>query len=80
MVDQLPLVKGEVTRVAREAGTEGRLGGRAKAQGLSGSWRDVTGAVSTMASRPTAQVRDIALVTTPVARGGPTCTVRWRSC
>jgi hypothetical protein len=80
MVDQLPLIKGAVTRVAREAGTEGRLGGRAKAQGLSGSWRDVTGAVSTMASRLTAQVRDIALVTTPVARGGPSRTVRWRSC
>jgi hypothetical protein len=62
MVDQLSLFTGEVTRVAREVGTEGRLGGRAKVTGLSGSWRDVTEAVSTMASRLTSQVRDIALV------------------
>ncbi|WP_353947048.1 HAMP domain-containing protein [Streptomyces sp. HUAS MG91] len=75
MVDQLSLFTGEVTRVAREVGTEGRLGGRAKAQGLSGSWRDVTEAVNTMASRLTAQVRDIALVTTAVARGDLTRTV-----
>ncbi|WP_050507845.1 MULTISPECIES: HAMP domain-containing protein [Streptomyces] len=69
MVDQLSLFTGEVTRVARESGTEGRLGGRAKVAGLSGSWRDVTEAVNTMAARLTAQVRDIALVTTAVARG-----------
>ncbi|MEU3460212.1 HAMP domain-containing protein [Streptomyces sp. NPDC006733] len=69
MVDQLSLFTGEVTRVAREVGTEGRLGGRAKVQGLSGSWRDVTEAVNTMAARLTAQVRDIAVVTTAVARG-----------
>jgi signal transduction histidine kinase/HAMP domain-containing protein/CheY-like chemotaxis protein len=75
MVDQLSLFTGEVTRVAREVGTEGRLGGRAKVQGLSGSWRDVTEAVNTMASRLTAQVRDIALVTTAVARGDLTRTV-----
>ncbi|MFF4229946.1 HAMP domain-containing protein [Streptomyces sp. NPDC001820] len=75
MVDQLSLFTGEVTRVAREAGTEGRLGGRAKVQGLSGSWRDVTEAVNTMASRLTAQVRDIAAVTTAVARGDLTRTV-----
>ncbi|GGL69127.1 histidine kinase [Streptomyces fumigatiscleroticus] len=75
MVDQLSLFTGEVTRVAREVGTEGRLGGRAKAQGLSGSWRDVTEAVNTMASRLTAQVRDIAAVTTAVARGDLTRTV-----
>ncbi|MET7570119.1 HAMP domain-containing protein [Streptomyces sp. NPDC005492] len=75
MVDQLSLFTGEVTRVAREVGTEGRLGGRAKVQGLSGSWRDVTLAVNTMASRLTAQVRDIALVTTAVARGDLTRTV-----
>ncbi|MGW1026947.1 HAMP domain-containing protein [Streptomyces sp. NPDC002577] len=74
-VDQLSLFTGEVTRVAREVGTEGRLGGRAKVQGLSGSWRDVTEAVNTMASRLTAQVRDIALVTTAVARGDLTRTV-----
>nr|WSY55006.1 HAMP domain-containing protein [Streptomyces sp. NBC_00886] len=75
MVDQLSLFTGEVTRVAREVGTEGRLGGRAKVQGLSGSWRHVTEAVNTMASRLTAQVRDIALVTTAVARGDLTRTV-----
>ncbi|WP_330283489.1 HAMP domain-containing protein [Streptomyces sp. NBC_00588] len=75
MVDQLSLFTGEVTRVAREVGTEGRLGGRAKVTGLSGSWRAVTEAVNTMASRLTAQVRDIALVTTAVARGDLTRTV-----
>ncbi len=69
MVDQLSLFTGEVTRVARESGNEGRLGGRAKVAGLSGSWRDVTEAVNTMAARLTAQVRDIAAVTTAVARG-----------
>ncbi|MGW1379659.1 HAMP domain-containing protein [Streptomyces sp. NPDC002446] len=69
MVDQLSLFTGEVTRVAREVGTEGRLGGRAKVQGLSGDWLHVTEAVNTMASRLTAQVRDIAVVTTAVARG-----------
>jgi signal transduction histidine kinase/HAMP domain-containing protein/ActR/RegA family two-component response regulator len=75
MVDQLSLFTGEVTRVAREVGTDGRLGGRAKVRGLSGSWRDVTEAVNAMASRLTAQVRDIALVTTAVARGDLTRTV-----
>ncbi|MFB6935918.1 HAMP domain-containing protein, partial [Streptomyces chartreusis] len=75
MVDQLSLFTGEVTRVAREVGTEGRLGGRAKVTGLSGSWRDVTEAVNAMASRLTAQVRDIAAVTTAVARGDLTRTV-----
>ncbi|MEX2973929.1 HAMP domain-containing protein [Streptomyces sp. C184] len=69
MVDQLSLFTGEVTRVAREVGTEGRLGGRAKVQGLSGDWLHVTEAVNTMASRLTAQVRDIAVVTTAVATG-----------
>ncbi|TMR10411.1 HAMP domain-containing protein [Nonomuraea turkmeniaca] len=69
MVDQLALFSNEVTRVAREVGTEGRLGGRAKVQGMSGSWRDVTEAVNAMAARLTAQVRDIAVVTTAVARG-----------
>ncbi|GDY41841.1 hypothetical protein SANT12839_027230 [Streptomyces antimycoticus] len=68
-VDQLSLFTGELTRIAREVGTEGRLGGRAKVQGLSGDWRIVTEAVNTMASRLTAQVRDIAEVTTAVARG-----------
>ncbi|WP_327356084.1 HAMP domain-containing protein [Streptomyces sp. NBC_01304] len=75
MVDQLSLFTSEVTRVSREVGTQGRLGGRAKAQGLSGSWRDVTEAVNTMAARLTAQVRDIAAVTTAVASGDLTRTV-----
>lgn len=69
MVGQMSRFTGEVTRVAREVGTEGRLGGRAKARGLSGSWRDVTEAVNTVAARLTAQVSDFALVTTAVARG-----------
>ncbi|GII94661.1 HAMP domain-containing protein [Sinosporangium siamense] len=69
MVDQLALFTSEVTRVAREAGTEGRLGGRANVRGMSGSWRDLTEAVNTMSSRVSAQVRDIAVVTTAVARG-----------
>ncbi|MBB2908927.1 hypothetical protein FHS43_000173 [Streptosporangium becharense] len=69
MVDQLSLFTSEVTRVAREVGTEGRLGGRANVRGMSGSWRDLTEAVNTMSSRVSAQVRDIAAVTTAVARG-----------
>ncbi|MEV0757813.1 HAMP domain-containing protein, partial [Streptosporangium sp. NPDC050280] len=69
MVDQLSLFTSEVTRVAREVGTEGRLGGRANVRGMSGSWRDLTEAVNTMSSRVSAQVRDIAAVTTGVARG-----------
>ncbi len=69
MVEQLSGFTDEVTRVAREAGTEGRLGGRADVDGMAGTWRAVTEAVNTMASRLTAQVRDIAVVTTAVARG-----------
>ncbi|MEU7744430.1 HAMP domain-containing protein [Nonomuraea sp. NPDC049158] len=69
MVDQLALFNSEVTRVAREAGTEGRLGGGANLRGMSGSWRDLTEAVNTMSSRVAAQVRDIAVVTTAVAKG-----------
>ncbi|MQY11586.1 Sensor histidine kinase RcsC [Streptomyces sp. RB5] len=68
-VDQLALFTGEVTRMAREVGTEGRLGGRAKVQGLQGNWRATTEAVNAMASRLTAQIRDIAQVTTAVAKG-----------
>ncbi|MDN3351505.1 HAMP domain-containing protein [Actinomadura sp. DC4] len=75
MVDQLSLFTGEVTRLAREVGTEGRLGGRARVRGLSGSWRDVTEAVNTMADRLTAQVRDIAVVTKAVAGGDLTRSV-----
>ncbi len=69
MVNELSLFTSELTRVAREVGTEGRLGGHAKVQRLSGDWRTVTEAVNTMAARLTAQVRDIAVVTTAVARG-----------
>jgi HAMP domain-containing protein len=69
MVDQLSLFTGQLTQVAREVGIEGRLGGQAEVQGLSGDWRYVTEAVNSMASRLTAQVRDIAVVTTAVARG-----------
>ncbi|HEU5159545.1 MAG TPA: HAMP domain-containing protein [Streptosporangiaceae bacterium] len=69
MVDQLDMFTAEVTQVAREVGTEGRLGGQAPARGMSGRWRDVTSAVNTMAGRLTAQVRDIAAVTTAVAKG-----------
>ncbi|GAA3239219.1 hybrid sensor histidine kinase/response regulator [Actinocorallia longicatena] len=69
MVDQLDAFTSEVTQVAREVGTEGRLGGQAPLRGMSGRWRDVTSAVNTMAGRLTAQVRDIAVVTTAVAKG-----------
>ncbi|MEV5411958.1 HAMP domain-containing protein [Thermopolyspora sp. NPDC052614] len=69
MVDQLALFTSEVTRVAREVGSEGQLGGRANVRGMSGSWKDLTEAVNTMSSRVSAQVRDIALVTTAVAKG-----------
>ncbi|MEO3763726.1 HAMP domain-containing protein, partial [Streptomyces sp. B5E4] len=69
VVDHLSTFTGEVMRVAHEVGTEGRLGGRASVRGLSGSWRAVTEAVNTMASRLTQQVRDIAAVTTAVASG-----------
>ncbi|WP_204045443.1 HAMP domain-containing protein, partial [Acrocarpospora phusangensis] len=69
MVDQLALFTSEVTRVTRDVGTEGKLGGRANLRGMSGSWRDLTDAVNTMSGRVSAQVRDIAVVTTAVARG-----------
>ncbi len=69
LVDQLSAFTDEVTRVASEVGTEGILGGQAKVRGMSGSWKDLTDSVNTMASRLTAQVRDIALVTTAVAQG-----------
>ncbi|MBC6463126.1 HAMP domain-containing protein, partial [Actinomadura sp. HBU206391] len=69
LVDQLDLFTAEVTQVAREVGTDGRLGGQAPLRGMSGRWRDVTSAVNAMAGRLTAQVRDIAVVTTAVAKG-----------
>ncbi|MGW7299663.1 HAMP domain-containing protein [Streptomyces sp. NPDC054829] len=69
LVDQLSTFTDEVTRVAIEVGTEGKLGGQARVRGMSGSWKDLTDSVNTMAYRLTAQVRDIALVTTAVAKG-----------
>ena len=69
MVDQLNTFAGEVSRVAKEVGTEGRLGGQAKVEGVAGVWKDLTDNVNTMASNLTAQVRDIAQVTTAVANG-----------
>jgi HAMP domain-containing protein/CheY-like chemotaxis protein/signal transduction histidine kinase len=69
MVDQLRSFASEVTRVAREVGTEGRLGGQANVPGASGTWKDLTDNVNFMASNLTGQVRNIAAVTTAVARG-----------
>ncbi len=69
MVDQLSSFAGEVTRVAREVGTEGKLGGQADVKGVAGTWKDLTDCVNSMAGNLTAQVRNIAEVTTAVARG-----------
>ena len=69
MVDQLNAFAGEVTRVAREVGTEGKLGGQADVKGVAGTWKDLTDSVNSMASNLTNQVRNIAEVTTAVARG-----------
>src|SRR6266478_1261567 len=69
MVDQLSSFASEVTRVAREVGTEGSLGGQADVRGVAGTWKDLTDSVNSMASNLTAQVRNIADVTTAVAKG-----------
>ncbi|HET8607646.1 MAG TPA: HAMP domain-containing protein, partial [Gaiellaceae bacterium] len=69
MVDQLSSFAAEVTRVAREVGTEGKLGGQAQVKGVSGVWKDLTDSVNSMAANLTGQVRNIAEVTTAVARG-----------
>ncbi|HEV8455826.1 MAG TPA: HAMP domain-containing protein, partial [Gemmatimonadales bacterium] len=69
MVDQLRGFASEVTRVAREVGTEGKLGGQAVVPGVAGTWKDLTDSVNAMAGNLTAQVRNIAEVTTAVARG-----------
>jgi CheY-like chemotaxis protein/signal transduction histidine kinase/HAMP domain-containing protein len=69
MVDQLNAFAGEVTRVAREVGTEGKLGGQAQVPGIAGTWKDLTDNVNSMANNLTAQVRNIAEVTTAVALG-----------
>jgi signal transduction histidine kinase/DNA-binding response OmpR family regulator/HAMP domain-containing protein len=69
MVDQLSSFAAEVTRVAREVGTEGKLGGQAEVRGVAGTWKDLTDSVNSMAGNLTAQVRNIAQVTTAVANG-----------
>jgi HAMP domain-containing protein/signal transduction histidine kinase/DNA-binding response OmpR family regulator len=69
MVDQLNAFASEVTRVAREVGTEGKLGGQAQVHGVAGTWKDLTDSVNSMAGNLTGQVRNIAEVTTAVARG-----------
>ncbi|PYL70327.1 MAG: hybrid sensor histidine kinase/response regulator, partial [Verrucomicrobia bacterium] len=69
MVDQLSSFASEVTRVAREVGTEGKLGGQAEVKGVAGTWKDLTDSVNSMAGNLTAQVRNIAEVTTAVANG-----------
>src|SRR5204863_177601 len=69
MVDQLRSFASEVTRVAREVGTEGKLGGQARVEGVSGTWKDLTDSVNGMAGNLTTQVRNIAAVTTAVATG-----------
>src|SRR2546425_5661101 len=69
MVDQLSAFADEVTRVAREGGTEGKLGGQADVTGVSGTWKDLTDNVNQLAGNLTGQVRNIAQVTTAVAKG-----------
>src|SRR5947208_17164575 len=69
MVDQLSAFASEVTRVAREVGTEGKLGGQADVKGVAGTWKDLTESVNLMAGNLTGQVRNIAEVTTAVAAG-----------
>ena len=69
MVDQLNAFASEVTRVAREVGTEGKFGGQAQVPGVGGTWKDLTDNVNLMADNLTGQVRNIAEVTTAVARG-----------
>src|SRR5260221_10747877 len=69
MVQQLSVFTGEVTRVAREVGTEGKLGGQARVDGVGGVWKDLTENVNPLAANLTGQVRNIAEVTTAVAKG-----------
>ena len=71
MVDQLNAFAAEVTRVAREVGTEGKLGGQAEVPGVAGTWKDLTDNVNSMAAQPDGQVRNIAEVTTAVAKRRP---------
>src|SRR5437773_7588433 len=69
MVDQLNAFASEVTRVAREVGTDGKLGGQAEVKDVAGTWKDLTDSVNSMASNLTSQVRNIAEVTTAVENG-----------
>src|SRR5437588_12987250 len=69
MTDTLRVFAEQVTRVAREVGTDGRLGGQAEVEGVAGTWKDLTDSVNFMASNLTSQVRNIAQVTTAVAKG-----------
>src|SRR5205823_13386345 len=69
LVDRLSSFASEVTRVAREVGSEGKLGGQADVRGVAGTWKDLTDSVNTMAGNLTGKVRNIAEVTTAVARG-----------
>src|SRR5207248_1891411 len=79
MVDQLNSFASEVTRVAREVGTEGKLGGQAEVRGVAGTWKDLTDSVNSMASNLTSQVRNIAAVTTAVANGDLSYTTPFES-
>src|SRR5205807_1120592 len=69
MVDQLRSFAAEVTRVAREVGTEGKLGGQANVEGVAGTWKDLTDSVNSMASNLTVQLRDVSKVATAIAMG-----------
>src|SRR5437773_10436616 len=69
MVDQLSSFAAEVTRVAREVGTEGKLGGQAEVRGVAGTWKDLTDNVNLMASNLTVQLRDVSKVATAIAMG-----------
>ncbi|HEX7003346.1 MAG TPA: HAMP domain-containing protein, partial [Trueperaceae bacterium] len=69
MVDQLSSFASEVTRVAREVGTEGKLGGKAEVEGVAGTWKDLTDNVNSMAANLTVQLRDVSKVATAIARG-----------
>src|SRR5688572_10957001 len=69
MVDQLSSFAAEVTRVAREVGTEGKLGGQAEVRGVAGTWKDLTDNVNSMATNLTVQLRDVSKVATAVANG-----------
>ncbi len=77
MVDQLNSFAAEVTRVAREVGTEGKLGGQAIVPGVAGTWKDLTDNVNSMARNLTGQVRNIAEVSTAIARGDLSARSRW---